>query len=206
MIILNFPEVGKFRPTIGLFNFFVFWGFSGIPLPRLVIDPPVGGKDGPSRRIGALQPRKRNARRLCRQGRFQGRAPASGNFRPFRALRVLYDIVCKSAGTRPADKSQSRNLGGLVALPALSMESTVRRAAPEFITPTFLSYGGIYEAAGRFPILHIIDTKNIRPRQKRPTTKHAKNDPRGFRLPIRAPFRDYDAHSTIRTHSAYYRI
>ena len=39
----DFPEIGKFRPTIGIFNFFAFfWEFcSGIPLPRLVIDPPT---------------------------------------------------------------------------------------------------------------------------------------------------------------------
>ena len=42
MVIYIFPEIGKFRATIGIFIFrFLFFGqFSEIPLPRLVIGPP----------------------------------------------------------------------------------------------------------------------------------------------------------------------
>ena len=39
-VISNFPEIGKFPPTIGFFNFCVSRGFSSdVPLPRLVMDP-----------------------------------------------------------------------------------------------------------------------------------------------------------------------
>ena len=82
MIILNFREIGNFRPTIGLFNFFAFWGdcCSGIPLPRLVIYPPLISSRNLPRKIADF------ARRVTRpRGAFL-------NFRPRKPIALLLII------------------------------------------------------------------------------------------------------------------
>ena len=133
----------------------------GVLAPLIAKYEKLGGGVGPSRRLGALQLRKRNAILLPRQGRLQGRARASGNFRISRGPRARYDIVLRSAGKRTACKPQQRYLRFLVGAPALSMGSAVRRAVPIFILPVFQSKDGIYDENGRSPIMRCAGTERM---------------------------------------------